>query len=132
MKKLLLFVMVLTMGAFLGISVLEAQDSAQEAPAKASGATTKTKTARHHMAAVPSESISGTLSMVDADKHLVVVTDSNGIPFDLKVTGRTRIMVDGKRAKLVDLSSATSKQATVKYRSEKQAGDIASSIEVGG
>ncbi len=133
MKKLILFVVALSMCTFLGGSVLMAQEAGEKAPATASEAAAKAKTMKHHhSAAVSEETLSGTISMVDTDKKVVVVTDSNGIPFDLKVTGATHIMVGGKRAKLADLSGATSKQASVKYRAEKQAGDIATSIEVGG
>ena len=133
MKKLFLFVMALSMGAFLGGAILMAQDAGQQAPATASEAAPKAKTAKHHMAsaAVAEETISGTISMVDTDKRIVVVTDSNGIPFNFAVNGRTKITVGGQKAKLADLSSSTSKQASVKFRAEKKAGDIATSIEVG-
>ncbi|HUY13303.1 MAG TPA: hypothetical protein VMX16_06700 [Terriglobia bacterium] len=131
MKKLLLGVMAISTFMSLAGSALMAQGAGQEVPATASEAA-KAKTVKHHSAAASMETLSGTISMVDTHKKVVVVTDSNGIPFDLKVTGATHIMVSGKKAKLADLSDATSKQATVKYRAEKQAGDIATSIEVGG
>ncbi|MGH9430316.1 MAG: hypothetical protein ACRD3T_02105 [Terriglobia bacterium] len=134
MKKLFLFVMALSMCTFLGGSTLMAQDAGQQAPATASEAAPKAKTMKHHHAAeaaVAEETLSGTISMVDTDKNVVVVTDSNGIPFDFTVNGRTKIMVGGQKAKLADLSSSTSKQASVKYRAEKKAGDIATSIDVG-
>lgn len=131
MKKLILFVTAVSTFISLAVPSLWAQNAAQKVPATASEAAAKAKPTKHHTAAASMETLSGTISMVDTGKRVVVVTDSNGIPFDLKVTGATHIMVSGKRAKLSDLSDATSKQASVKYRAEKQAGDIATSIEVG-
>ncbi|MGH9452560.1 MAG: hypothetical protein ACRD2O_01155 [Terriglobia bacterium] len=130
MKKLFLLVMALSMCTFLGGSILMAQDAGQQVPATASESASKAKTAKHPMA-VSEETISGTISMVDAEKKIVVVTDSNGVPFNFAVNGRTKITVGGQKAKLADLSSSTSKQASVKFRAEKKAGDIATSIEVG-
>jgi hypothetical protein len=134
MKKHLLLVVTLSMCTFLGGSILMAQSTADQSKPAATASEAKkpaAKAHRHAAMAAPAETLSGTISMVDADKHLVVVTDSNGVPFDITVTGRTKITVGGQKAKLADLSTATSKQASVTYRSEKTAGDIASSIEVG-
>ncbi len=102
-----------------------AQDQSAAAPAAAP------KAAKHHaMAAAASEELSGTLTTVDADKKLVVVNGSNGVPYDFTVSGATKITVGGSKAKLADLSGATSKQATVKFMAEKKRGNMARSIEI--
>lgn len=70
--------------------------------------------------------------MVDAGQKVVVVTDSNGTPFDFKVTRRTKIQVNGKKGTLDDLSGQTNQQASVKFRDNLDHGLVAQSIEIGG
>ena len=99
---------------------------AQEAKTKEAAAAPEKAT----MAAVKPETLAGTLQMVVVDKKLLVVTGSNGIPYDFTVTGATKITVGGKKAKLADLAGATGKSVSVKFLAEKKAGDIAQSVEV--
>lgn len=126
---------VLTLMAVFAVVLFGAiSGMAQDQPAAQdqSAATTapKPKAKHHAMAAASTESLSGTLSAVDADKKVVVVNGSNGVPYDFMVSGGTKITVAGSKAKLADLSSDTNKQATVTFMAEKKRGNIARSIEV--
>jgi hypothetical protein len=116
---------ILSLGAIalLGFAV-SAAPAAQASKAKATSAKTAEKAS-----AAKAETLTGTISIVQADKKLVVVNDSSGVPFNFKVAG-TRIMINGKKAKLEDLSSETNKQATVKFV-PLRSGNVAKSIEVG-
>jgi hypothetical protein len=105
--------------------------TAQDQPAAPAAADSAAKPMKHHaMAAAASETLSGTLTAVDAQKKVVVVSSSSGVPYDFMVGGGTKIMVGGSKAKLADLSSDTNKQATVKFMAEKKRGNMAQSIEV--
>jgi len=125
MKKTMVSLLVLLTLALFGISTALAQEAekGKEAPAKEEAAKPKA-------AAVKAETISGTITTVAADKKLVIVTGSSGIPFNFKVTGATRIKIGGQKAKLADLSGQTGKSASVKFLPEKKAGNIAQTIEV--
>lgn len=74
-------------------------------------------------------SLSGTLARVDSTRHLVVVTDSDGVPFDFVVTRGTRIEVNGKKGTLDALSGESKQQVTVKFRDMLQRGLMAESVE---
>ncbi|MGH9352119.1 MAG: hypothetical protein ACRD2G_08175 [Terriglobia bacterium] len=142
MRKIVLSVMVLSLLALLGGASLFAKSAAQDTspaqtPAKAS------KTSHHHARKAGAEnltakyaagvqSLSGTVSMVEAQQKVVVVTDSNGTPFNFMVGKGTKIEVSGKKGTLDDLSSQTSQQVSVKYRDRLDKGLTAVSIEVGG
>jgi hypothetical protein len=74
--------------------------------------------------------LTGTLSVVDADKGFIALKDSSGTSFGFKVKRTTKIKIGGQPAKLADLASATNKQATVNYLSLRT-GNVAQSVEVG-
>lgn len=120
----------------VGVSVYAKQTSSSESSSTTE--THKAKKSAHHAAtenltakyARGAQSVSGSISMVDADKKLVVITDSNGVPFDFKVTKGTRIEVNGKKSTLSDLAQQTNKQASVKYRDGLEHGLLAQSIQV--
>ena len=127
--RMLTLVAVLAVVLFGAISgMAQDQPAAQDQSAAPAASTPAPK--HHAMAAAASETLSGTLSAVDADKKLVVVNGSNGVPYDFTTSGGTKITVGGSKAKLADLSGATGKQATVKFLAEKKRGNIARSIEV--
>jgi hypothetical protein len=129
-EKMLTLVAVFAVVLFGAISGV-AQDQPAAQDQSAATPATSPKPAKHHaMAAASTETLSGTLSTVDADKKLVVVSGSNGVPYDFMVTGGTKITVGGSKAKLADLSGNTNKQATVKFVAEKKHGNMAKSIEV--
>lgn len=145
MRKFVLSVMVLSLLALLGGASLFAKSAAQDAsPAQAPANTAKaSKTSHHHAKKAGAEnltakyaagvqSLSGTISMVEAQQKVVVVTDSNGTPFNIMVGKGTKIEVSGKKGTLDDLSSQTSQQVSVKYRDRLDKGLTAVSIEVGG
>lgn len=144
MKKAILTLTVLSvLAVWGGISVFAARQAANSAPAQETPAAPAKKSTHHHARhaansnltakyAKGAQELSGNISLVDAGQKVVVVTDSNGIPFDLKVTGRTKIQVNGQKASLDSLSDQTNKQATVKYRDGLNRGLIAESIEIGG
>jgi len=130
-QKMLSLVAVFAVVLFGAISgVAQDQPAAQDQSA-ATPAASSPKPAKHHaMAAASTETLSGTLSVVDADKKLVVVNGSNGVPYNFMVTGGTKITVGGSKAKLADLSGDTNKQATVMFVAQKKRGNMAKSIEV--
>jgi len=115
MRKVLFLLMASLMLTYAGISSALAQEVAPEKP---------------KAAAMKAETLAGTLQMVVVDKKLVVVASSTGIPYNFKVTGATKIKVGGSKAKLAELSGATGKSVSVKFLSEKRAGNLAQSIEV--
>ncbi|MGH9470727.1 MAG: hypothetical protein ACRD1N_10360 [Terriglobia bacterium] len=144
MKKAILTLTVLSvLAVWGGVSVFAGQNG-NAAPAQETPATAAKKTTHHHHAhhaaspnltakyAKGTQELSGNISIVDAGQKVVVVTDSNGVPFDLKVTRGTRIEVNGQKSTLDALSNQTDKQATVKYRDGLDRGLIAESIQVSG
>ena len=116
MKRITLSILVL-MALALFAGTLAAQEPAGEKAEKAKPA-------------VKAETISGKVSMVVADKKLLVLTAASGIPYNFQVTGGSRIMIDGKKAKLDALAAQTGKTATVKFL-PLRTGNRAQSIEVG-
>jgi len=123
--SLLLTALVLVL---LGAMTTMAQDqpAAQESAKPAATAAKKHAKAGASYAAKP-ETLSGTISSVDADKHLVVVNSSDGIPYDFTVSKGTKITSGGSKAKLADLQSG--KQVSVSFVAEKKKGNLARSIE---
>jgi hypothetical protein len=115
MKKVLFLLVATIMLTYAGISLALPQEAAPEKP---------------KAAAMKCETLSGTLQMVAVDKKMLVVAGSKGVPYCFKVTGATKIKVGGSKAKLADLSGATGKSVSVKFMSEKRAGNLAQSIEV--
>ncbi|MGH9360151.1 MAG: hypothetical protein ACRD22_13220 [Terriglobia bacterium] len=133
MKKLVVSVFVLSLVAFWGSASTFAKKAQAENSSTSEPAAHAAKATTHHharKAAAKSETISGTISMVDAANKIVVVTDSNGVPFDFKVTHRTRIDVNGNRASLSQLADQTNKQASVKFMDRMKAGQFAETIKV--
>jgi len=77
------------------------------------------------------ETISGTIAAVQPDKKLVVVKTSDGTPFDMVVTGKTRIMSGNQALTLKDLSQDRNKTVSVRFVPER-GGDVARSIRING
>jgi hypothetical protein len=124
MKRTLLALLALLTVFFFGATWVVAQEKAEEKPAAAKAEEKAVKAE----AAKP-ETISGTISVVAADKKLVAITGSGGVPYNFKVTGSTRIKVGGKKAKLADLEGQSGKSASVKFL-PLRSGNVAQSIEV--
>jgi ABC-type amino acid transport substrate-binding protein len=146
MRKTVLTLMVLSLLAFLG----GASALAQQASGPAQHAKTKAHAARHAMhhavhhhavrrAANPEakyqmgiHSASGTLATVDANGKLLIVTESDGTPFDFVVTRATHIRVNGQKSTLASLAGQTNQQVTVRFRDHLRRGLVAQSVQVGG
>jgi hypothetical protein len=77
------------------------------------------------------ESMSGTIQMVVADQNLLVVSGPNGVPYDLKITPKTVIVVGDKAGTLETLSGQVGKQVSVGFVPQRD-GNFATRVEVSG
>jgi hypothetical protein len=125
-KALLLFLAVLVL-MFVGASFSLAQEAAK--PKEAAAGEKAAPAEQPKVETAKPETIAGTIQMVVAEKKLVVLADSKGVPYNFKVTAATRIKVAGKKAKLADLGAQINKTASVKFE-PLHAGNIAQTIEV--
>lgn len=125
MKKSLSVLSILLL-LFLGVISVVAQETEKPA-AGASQEAEKSAPAPKAKAAAKSETISGTVTTVS--KELLILTSSNGIPYNFKLTRGTRIKVGGQKAKADDLAAQTGKQASVEFL-PLRTGNMARSIEV--
>jgi len=80
-------------------------------------------------AAWPAETLSGTIASVDPGQRLLVVKDSNGVPFDIVVGSHTRIMAADQSLKLKDLDQDVNRSVSVRFVPERR-GDVAQSIRI--
>jgi ABC-type amino acid transport substrate-binding protein len=142
MKKAVLTLTVLSLLAFLGGASAFAQASAEAPQGQAATKTTahhaKHHAAHHQMAANPTaryqrgvHTVSGTLTAVDTNGKLLIVTDSDGVPFNFVVTPRTRIEVNGKKGNFDGLAGNSNQQVTVKFMDHLKGGLMAQSVQVG-
>jgi hypothetical protein len=76
------------------------------------------------------ETLSAKISAIVPDQNLVIVRDSNGIPFDMDVTGKTHIVSGNQALNLQDLEQYHNKNVVVRFVPEAR-GDVALSIRVG-
>ena len=67
--------------------------------------------------------------MVLPKKGLVVVRDSQGVPYDFEVGHSTRIVAGNEPLKLADLASRTSSSVSIRFIPERK-GDVAESIKL--
>lgn len=79
----------------------------------------------------PAETLTGTITMVEPERHLVVIRDASGTPFDIVAMDATRITSGSQRLTLGDLSSDLDKNVTLRFVPERR-GDIARSIQLHG
>jgi hypothetical protein len=77
------------------------------------------------------ESISGKIQMVIPDQNLVVLSGPNGVPYDLKITPRTVIVVGEKRGTIESLGDQIGKTASVGFVPQRD-GNYADRVEVTG
>ncbi len=75
------------------------------------------------------ESLSGTIQIVVPDQNLLVVNGPNGVPYDLKVSPKTVIVVGEKAGTLASLSGLAGKPVSVGFVPQRD-GDIATRVEV--
>jgi hypothetical protein len=121
-KKVLMFVTLLALALF-GAILAAAQDQ-PAAPDQAAPAAAAKPAKMHHMAAA-AETLSGTVSSVDADKHVLVVSGSDGVPYNFMFNKGTKIMSGGSKAAVADLQG---KQVSVSFVDMKKKGDWAKSV----
>ena len=74
------------------------------------------------------QNLNGTVQMVDPSADLLVIRDSSGVPFDIKVRPSTRIETGTTREALSQLTPKES--VSVHYIPESN-GDIGRTIQVG-
>ena len=79
----------------------------------------------------PPETLSGTISMVDPNRDLVVVKGPDGVPFDMVVTPRTHIKSGDKTLRVRDLTNYQNKNVSLRFVPERR-GDVAESIHIAG
>jgi glucose/arabinose dehydrogenase len=140
MDRLSSLVLGVLMVCLLGVAGVAA--SSKPAPAKE---TTATKSARASTKAVPAkkvtatksvqpftkvETLKGTLSMVQLNKGIIVVTNPSGVPFDFKVA-HSRIDINGSPAKTGVLATEVGKEVSVRFLPFRS-GDFAEIITIGG
>jgi|SRR5215469_1104907 len=106
--------------------VMASPSIAANKPAKPNHAASKT--AANRSAWAP-QALSGTLTIVDPDKKLVVIQTAGGVSYDLDVTRATRIQSGDQIISLRDLNQDINQNVSVKLVPERQ-GDIATSIRV--
>src|SRR5690242_1424579 len=125
-NKVLTLVTMLVIFLF-GASLATAQDPPAGQDQSAAQSTSEKPAKAHHAAAASkAETVSGTVSAVDADKHLLVVSGSDGVPYNFMVNKGTKITSGGSKATLSDLQG---KQVSVKFVDMKKKGDWARSVE---
>jgi len=128
-NKVLALVVASILTVFSAISMMANGQPAGMPQDQAAPAASEAKPAKAApMKAAAAETLSGTIASVDAEKKLVVVTGSNGVPYNFTVSGSTKITVGGSKAKLSDLQ--TGKQASVSFVPAKKRGNLAKSIDV--
>ncbi|HEX4133259.1 MAG TPA: hypothetical protein VHY84_01455 [Bryobacteraceae bacterium] len=86
---------------------------------------------RSVQAAWPSETLGGTIGMVEPNQKMLVVETPGNVPFDIVVTPKTRIMHNNQAVTVQDLSQYKNSHVTVHFVPEKR-GDVAESIRING
>jgi len=120
MKKLALLLIV-PFALLLGVQTASAQ--------KTKSPQTATSTVRTNWDSYRPETIQGEISLIEVDQKLVIVEVSGGVPYDITVTPKTRIEINGISSTFDDLVGQTQKQATVTFVARPN-GDVAQSISV--
>lgn len=120
MKKLVLLLIV-PFALLCGVQTASAQKT--KSPRRA------TSTVLAEWNSYKPETIEGTISMIEVDQKLIIVEASGGVPFDLTVTPKTKIEINGTSATFDQLVEQTQKQATVTFVARPN-GDVAQSISV--
>lgn len=119
MKKLVLL-LILPFALVLGVQTASAQ--------KAKNPQSATNTVRAKWNSYKPETIEGRISIIDVNQKVMVV-ESSGVPYDITITGTTKIEVNGTPSNFNDLVGQTQKQAKVTFIPRPK-GDIAQSISV--
>jgi len=76
------------------------------------------------------ETISGTLTIVSKDEGLIFVKSSEGITYDFKISGTTKIVAGGRKLMFDQLAPEVGKQVEVTFVPLKTAGNKALTVEL--
>jgi hypothetical protein len=79
----------------------------------------------------PTETLSGKITVADPVQKVVVVKTSDGVPYDIEITAKTRIRSGDQTLRMSDLTQDINKQVSVEFVPEHR-GDVARSIRIGG
>ena len=134
-QKSIPYLLVSALFFFFAVSPANSQTK-KAAPQKKAAKSLKTAKAAHRVTGEgrvlgPAETLSGTVASVNADAATVVVTGSNGVPYNFKWTRRTMVKISNARAKTSELADQVNKQVSIKFV-PKTNGNYAESIEIGG
>jgi hypothetical protein len=75
------------------------------------------------------ESLSGSVQMVAADQDLLVVKGPNDVPYDLKVTPKTLVVVGEKKGTIQSLADQVGEHVIVAFTPQRD-GNFATRVEV--
>jgi len=84
--------------------------------------------ARHQW---PAETMTGKITQVEPDHHLLIVESSDKVPFDLIITAKTRITAPARAVSMGDLVKDQGRTVTIQFIPERR-GDVAVSIHISG
>lgn len=76
------------------------------------------------------QELTGTITIVDPARKLVVIQTAGGVPYDLDVTRETHIRNGNQHLSLTDLSQDMNRNVSVRLIPERR-GDVASWIRIG-
>lgn len=119
MRKASLFLSV-SLVLLFGVGMATAQTMKSPAPASSA--------AERNWNSYQPETLSGTISMFDAQQH-VMVLKSEGVPYNFKITKATKIEIGGARATFAELTNQTGSSASVTFVARRN-GDFAKSVTV--
>lgn len=119
----------LALGAAASTQTKKKQARRHAAPAAAPSAETGGEAAGSGFGVA--ESISGKIQMVVPDQNLVVISGPNSVPYDLKITPKTVIVVGEKRGTIQSLGDQIGKTASVGFVPQRD-GNYADRVEVTG
>ncbi len=125
----LLLVSAFLIVAGLSFGITQGTQAGAAATGQATGPKAPAKKAERRLARA--QNLSGTITMFSKENGLLVLTGSNGVPYSFRVTKLTQVKVDGKFAKLEDLSDHLNKQATIEFV-PMSTGNFANVMEVAG
>ncbi|HEX3744435.1 MAG TPA: hypothetical protein VHW09_10915 [Bryobacteraceae bacterium] len=79
----------------------------------------------------PAETLSGKITIVEPATHTVVIQTAGGVPFDMVITGNTRIEKGNQTLTMQDLKQDMNQNVSVRFVPESR-GDVARSIQLNG
>jgi len=103
-------------------------------PALAAGKSSTRQTTTGNAAmrnAWPPESLSGTITMVDPARNLLVVAGPDQVPYDMVITHKTRIQSGDQPVSVNNLMDYKDKPVSIRFVPERK-GDVAESIHIDG